>query len=196
MSYISMVTSPVALRRATLDDAPALAALLCPEISCWLADWPDSMDEALAREQIARELKAAEDGTSLPMVIELAAPGQAPVVAGWFRLRLAPHDQDLAVMTCWLGRDFQGLGAAKGAVAEALKIVTPELGASRVGAYSMRTNKRSIRVLEECGLRFAGERTVPVPARGRVEVVFSFERSAQGGLVPVQDDAMSVATAA
>jgi RimJ/RimL family protein N-acetyltransferase len=179
MSYISVVTSPVTLRRARLDDAGPLAELLCPEIGCWLAEWPQSMDEAFARQRIARELAEAADGSSLPMVIEVTDEGRDPVVAGWFRMRLAPQDRDLALMTCWIGKEFQGRGAAKGAVAEALRLAMPELGASRIGAYAMQGNKRSIRVLEECGLTFVGERAVPVPSKGRIEVVFLFERIAE-----------------
>jgi len=178
MSYISPVASPVTLRRARLDDGRALADLLCPEIGCWLAEWPQSMDEAFARQRIGRELAEGADGSSLPMVIEMADEGRDAVVAGWFRLRLAPQDRDLALMTCWIGKEFQGRGAAKGAVAEALRLAMPELGASRVGAYAMQGNKRSIRVLEESGLGFVGERAVPVPAKGRIEVVFLFERMA------------------
>jgi RimJ/RimL family protein N-acetyltransferase len=196
MSYISVVTSPVTLRRATLDDAPALAGLLCPEISCWVADWPDSMDEAVARERVARELADAEDGSSLPLIVELAGEGRASVVAGWFRLRLAPYDRDLAVMSCWIGRDFQGRGAAKGAVAAALRLAKPELGARRVGAYAMRSNARSIRVLEESGLRCVGERAVPLPARGRIEVLLCFERLAHSGVLPVQGDDLPAPVAA
>jgi hypothetical protein len=48
------------LRRARAcrlpGDRAALAALLCPEIACWLGEWPESMDEPRARERIAREL--------------------------------------------------------------------------------------------------------------------------------------------
>lgn len=196
MSYISLVTSPVTLRRATLADAPALAKLLCPEISCWLAEWPDRMDEGVARERIAAELAAARDGSSLPCVVELNDPGQESVIAGWFRLRRAPDDSDLAIMTCWLGRDFQGRGAAKGAVAAAARLAMPELGAGRIGAYAMRSNRKSIRVLEECGLHYAGERTVSMPARGRIEVALFYERLAHPGVQPLYADAVPMAGAA
>ena len=196
MSYISPVASPVTLRRARLDDGRALADLLCPEIGCWLAEWPQSMDEAFARQRIGRELAEAADGSSLPMVIEMADEGRDPVVAGWFRLRLAPQDRDLALMTCWIGKEFQGRGAAKGAVAEALRIAMPELGASRVGAYAMQGNKRSIRVLEECGLGFVGERAVPVPAKGRIEVVFLFERMAEVYAQPLRSEPLRLPVAA
>lgn len=196
MSYISPVASPITLRRARLDDARALADLLCPEIGCWLAEWPQSMDEAFARQRIARELAEGADGSSLPMVIEVTDEGRDPVVAGWFRLRLAPHDRDLALMTCWIGKAFQGRGAAKGAVAEALCLAIPELGASRVGAYAMQGNKRSIRVLEECGLRFVGERAVPVPAKGSIEVVFLFECLAAFDAQPMRTEPLRLPVAA
>lgn len=196
MSYISLVSSPVALRRATLDDAPALARLLCPEIAGWLAEWPEEMDETVARECIARELAAAKDGSSLPCVVELVDPGQDPVVAGWFRLRLAAHDRDLAIMTCWLGKEFQGRGAAKGAVMEALRLAMPELGASRVGALAMANNKKSIRVLEECGLEYVGEKTVTMPARNRIVVALCYERLAHVGMPPLRVDSLPVPVAA
>ena len=196
MSYISLVASPITLRRARLDDARALADLLCPEIGCWLAEWPQSMDEGFARQRIGRELAEGADGSSLPMVIEVTDEGCDPVVAGWFRLRLAPDDRDLALMTCWIGKAFQGRGAAKGAVAEALRLAWPELGASRVGAYAMQGNKRSIRVLEECGLGFVGERAVPVPAKGRIEVVFLFECLAEIDAQPLRHEPLRLPVAA
>lgn len=196
MSFISQVTSPVTLRRATLDDAAALAALLCPEISCWLAEWPDRMDEGVARQRIAAELAAAKDGSSLPCVVEMADEGHDPVVAGWFRLRLAADDPDLAVMTCWLGREFQGRGAAKGGVMAALRLAMPELGARRIGAFVMKSNRKSIRVLEECGLYYAGERTVTMPARNRIEVALCYERLAHGAVQPLHADALPMAAAA
>jgi RimJ/RimL family protein N-acetyltransferase len=196
MSYISSLASPVTLRRARLEDARALADLLCPEIGCWLAEWPQSMDEAFARQRIDCELAEGADGSSLPMVIEVTDEGRDAVVAGWFRLRLAPQDRDLALMTCWLGKEFQGRGTAKSAVAEALRLAMPELGASRVGAYAMQGNKRSIRVLEECGLGFMGERAVFVPAKGRIEVVFLFERMAQIDAQPLRQQPLRLPIAA
>lgn len=196
MSFISVVRSPVTLRRARLDDAARLAELLCPEIGCWLAEWPQSMDEAFARQRIGRELAEAADGSSLPMVIEVTDENGDPVVAGWFRLRLAPNDRDLALMTCWIGTEFQGRGAAKGAVAEALRIAMPELGASRVGAYAMQGNKRSQRVLEDCGLSFVGERAVPVPSKGRIEIVFLFECEAEPSFGPMRSEPLELPVAA
>lgn len=191
MNDLTTLAPGITLRRATLADAAALAALLCPEISSWVADWPDTMDEALARQRIASELADAEDGSSLPMVIEIDNGGRAPVVAGWFRLRLASYDLDLAVMSCWIGRQFQGRGVAKDAVAAALALAMPELGALRVGAYAMRSNARSIRVLEECGLLHVGERLVPLPARGRTELLLCYERAAYAAVPPMQNAASS-----
>jgi ribosomal-protein-alanine N-acetyltransferase len=193
---IAPVASLVTLRRARLDDARALADLLCPEISCWLAEWPESMDEAFARQRISRELAEAADGSSLPLVIELWEEGRDPVVAGWCRLRLAPQGRDLALMTCWIGTAFQGRGVAKGAVTEALRLAGPELGVSRAGAYAMRGNKRSIRVLEECGLDFIGERAVPLPARGRVETLLVFERRVAAHVQPMRNQPLQLPVAA
>jgi ribosomal-protein-alanine N-acetyltransferase len=196
MDDTATLAPTVTLRRATLEDGAALAALLCPEISSWVADWPDTMDEAVARQRIASELADAEDGSSLPMVIEIEQGRRAPVVAGWFRLRLASYDIDLAVMSCWIGRQFQGRGVAKDAVAAALALAMPELGALRVGAYAMRSNARSIRVLEECGLRYVGERLVPLPARGRTELLLCYERAAYAAIAPIQAEAAPVQRAA
>ncbi len=164
------------LRQVRLTDAKALADMLCPEISCWLAEWPDRIDPVAAAGKIAAELEAADTGGSLPLVVEIACSCNAPVVAGWFRLRLASHDPALALMTCWIGRAYQGRGIARSAVLAAMPLASDYLGARRVGAYVMRSNAPSIRVLAESGLRYDGERTVEVPARGRTEIVFAYER--------------------
>jgi ribosomal-protein-alanine N-acetyltransferase len=153
-------------------DAPAMAALMTGQTSQRLASWPHPFTEAMARERIQGLREAALAGRSVPLVMERR---QDRALAGWFATSLAAENDDVALLTYWLGEDFQGQGLMREAAPAALALALGVLPASRVRAAVQADNAASLAVVHLLGMRPLGPGRIWCPARNREEDCLWFD---------------------
>jgi ribosomal-protein-alanine N-acetyltransferase len=160
------VTGIVTVRRATEDDAVALAALALAN-RAFLAPWepvrPDAYFTEEAHRTTLRSLAAQDPPSTVPCVILVDGEpagriNLSNVVRGAF------CSADLGY---WVAQRHNGRGVGTAAVGEVLRLAFGELGLHRVQAATLLHNVGSQRVLERNGftriglapryLRIAGE---------------------------------------
>lgn len=180
---------PVRTRRLCLrcpveGDAPALAALMSGRTSDRLASWPHPFTPAMARERIQGLRGAAFAGRSVPLVMERLADG---ALAGWFAASLAAENDDIALLTYWLGEAFHGAGLMREAAPAALALALERLPVRRVRAAVQADNAASLAVVRQLGLRPLGPGRIWCPARNREEdcLWFDLPRGAEAARPPV-----------
>ncbi|GIF10535.1 GNAT family N-acetyltransferase [Actinoplanes teichomyceticus] len=143
----------VAIRPLTLDDVPALTAVLRASRE-HLAPWEPSREESYYTEREQRRIVAdtLRAGGSLPHVIldDGALAGRVNlnnIVRGPFQS---------ASLGYWVAAGRGGRGLATGAVAAVLRMAFTEYGLHRVEAATLLHNVRSQRVLAKNGFRRIG----------------------------------------
>ncbi len=174
----TLQTPRLCLRCAEPRDAGTLAVLMNEGISRRLASWPVPYTPAMALDRIAGVRMAAAEGRSLPFVVERRADGQ---VVGWISISRAPGDGSTALLTYWLGDDFQGQGlmreAAPAALAEAFRVMDID----RIRAAVQADNPASLSVVTMLGMAPLGPGRIWCPARGREESCLWFEKTRPAG---------------
>ena len=145
-----VVTSRLVLRLAAHADAAALSAILRADAEPMLGSWPYPLSPATALDKIERAIAQANRHEALAYVYSDRATGR---VAGWCgAVRWHEMQDDIAMLTYWIGEDFEG----RGYVAEAIRAAGPHvlawIGASRLGAGAYPYNERSRRTMQRAGL--------------------------------------------
>lgn len=168
------VASPrLVLRLAARADAAALAAMLRADAQPMLGSWPYPLSPAAALERIERAIAQANRREMLAYVFSEHTTGR---VAGWCSaVRWHEAHDDIAMLTYWIGGDFEG----RGYVAEAIRAAGPHvlawIGASRLGAGAYPYNARSLRTMQRAGLATPdGVRQLWSSTRGRHEPIVCF----------------------
>jgi RimJ/RimL family protein N-acetyltransferase len=159
-------TRRLCLRLPSPEDAVDLAGLMGPAISARLASWPVHMAPAAAAGRLGEARAAAMAGLALPMVITRRSNGQ---ILGWISASRAEADRNRAVLTYWLGDEFQGEGLMREAAPAALAAVFEQLGVTEVRAAVQPDNRASRAVLIGLGMRPLGSGRIWCAARGREE---------------------------
>lgn len=177
--FAPVPTRRLMLRCPALSDAPALAALMTERTSLRLASWPYPFTTAMARDRIAGVRDAALAGRSVPLLLMRRADH---VVAGWFAASLAAENDDVALLTYWLGEAFHGAGLMREAAPAALSLALRRLAVSMIRAAVQSDNEASLAVVRALGMRALGAGRIWCPARNREEGCLWFElpRSALG----------------
>lgn len=172
-------TPRLRLRCARPADAPRIAGLMTPAISCRLASWPTPYTPAMAGERIVAWGALARDGDGMPCVVEGRSEGD---VIGWVHvLRLREHPER-ATMGYWTGEAFQGRGYMCEAAAALAAAAWGFLGIDVIEAGAQPGNAGSFAVMRALGMRPAGERMVFASARGREELCLFHEMARGPGL--------------
>lgn len=140
------------IRLTTLEDAPAIAALLTANRD-FLAPWEPWRDESWftadgQRAAIAAVLANHEAGTSVPYVVldETGAVVGRMTLSGVVRGALQS-----AALGYWVAEHANGRGLATAAVRDIVRIAFADLGLHRVQADTLLHNVASQRVLERVG---------------------------------------------
>ena len=164
-------TGRLRLRPPRPEDAPALAALMTPGVSRWLASWPVPFTLELAEARIATVLDAMAQGDTICCVIE----HQGEIV-GWIGAARLPGT-DRAFFGYWLGEPWHGRGFMQEAAPAYVAALRARLALGSIEATCQPENRASARVLAACGLKRVGARTMHAPARNRDELVDVWERA-------------------
>lgn len=161
-------TPRLRLRIPHMDDAAPLAALMTPEISRRLASWPGPCSTRVAEERIAAALASAARGQALPLTVECRATGR---ILGWVGLAVADAlaERRIALLTYWLGAEFQGRGLMREAACAAVDAAWRRLRPSAIRAAVQSDNPVSIAVLRSLGMHWLGPGRIWCPAREREE---------------------------
>lgn len=159
------------------SDAPALAGLMTERTSQRLASWPYPLTRAMALDRIQGLRQAAFSGRSVPLVMERRSDG---AVAGWFAGSLAPENDDIILLTYWLGEAFHGAGLMREAAPAALAMALRILPVSRVRAAVQADNDASLAVVHQLGLQPIGRGRIWCPSRNREEDCLWFDRPRDG----------------
>jgi ribosomal-protein-alanine N-acetyltransferase len=139
-------------RPLTVDDAPALAALLA-ENRTFLAPWQPIRSDAYFTPEgqqgaVATSLQQQASGLAVPLVIH----DDAGAVVGTVTLQSIIRG---AFQSCsvgyWIAESAQGRGLATSAVREAVALAFGNLRLHRVQAETLTENPRSQRLLERLG---------------------------------------------
>lgn len=172
-----IVTERLVLRHPEEGDAAAVAGLMSPEISRWLASWPPCVDATDAGRRIADAQGDIRTGRGLHWVIERREGSR---VVGWVRVTRDGADPARGELGFWLGTAFHGAGYATEAGRAALRAAFDRLGLRVVEGGAQPSNVGSIRVMQRLGMTPAGERQVWAAARQRHErcVYYEVERTA------------------
>jgi ribosomal-protein-alanine N-acetyltransferase len=146
----------VTTRRATVDDAPALAAQLRAN-RAFLAPWePDRSDAYFTdegqRQVLVDMLRQYASGSALPHVI--LADGQ--IVGRIALTNIARGPFQSGQLGYWVAASVNGRGVATAAVADLVRTAFDELGLHRIEAGTLTHNGGSQRVLERNGFQRYG----------------------------------------
>ena len=166
-------TPRLRLRCVEPRDADALAAMMSETVSRRLASWPVPYTPLMALDRMAGVRMAAAQRRSLPLVIERRADG---AVMGWISVSRAPGDEGTALLTYWLGEEFQGHAYMREAAPAALAAAFAWMDdVVRVRAAVQGDNASSLSVVELLGMTPLGEGRIWCPARAQEEACLWFE---------------------
>lgn len=164
-------TARLRLRRPQPDDAPALAALMTPAISRWLARWPVPFTVGMAQARIADALDGMAQGRTLFCMIE--HQGTLAGCIGGGRL----PGTNRASFGFWLGEPHHGQALMREAAPAFVAAIRTSLALTSIEAACQPENHASAKVIAACGLHRIGTRIEHVPARNREEEVDVWERT-------------------
>lgn len=176
MEHIFPATETTRLRLRCVEDrdAAALASLMTPMVSRWVASWPSPLSPEAARERIARARNAARRGDALPMAI---AHRDSDDAIGWVAVNRSTDDAMRGGFGYWLGEPFHGRGYMREAAPAALRMGF-EMKVATIEAGAQLENAPSIAVLKACGMRRVNDRMIYAPARALDELCAWYEITA------------------
>lgn len=168
-----ILTERLEMRLVTTSDSAALATLMTPGISKWVAIWPYPLSQVETENIIVKALHGHSERRTLPLVI---VNRDSNSVIGWIKVDFEERDgKRIGEIGYWLSEKVQGLGygyeAAKGLITACFNC----LGASSLRAGAQTENTISHNLLLKLGMRRIGEETVFAPARNRDELCTYFE---------------------
>lgn len=163
-------TARLCLRPPNLGDAPALAALMTPGVSRWLARWPIPFTVEMAQSRIADTLDAMAQDRLVCCIIE-----HQGTPTGWIGGARLPGTSR-ASFGFWLGEPHHGQALMHEAAPAFVAAIRTSLALTSIEAACQPENHGSARVLNACSLHRIGNRIEHVPARNREENVDVWER--------------------
>jgi len=166
----------IRLRCISLTDAPAIANLMTPDISEWLASWPANPTVEAVRERIIRAEKAMQQKRELHFRIEEC---ERNVTVGYVSVARSATDSGVGHISYWLGNAFQGKGYMTEAVRHAINAAFRYMDLERVEAGAQPENLSSFSVMRRVGMSPIGERVVWANNRQRNEkcLFYSVDRA-------------------
>src|SRR6185436_14807383 len=154
-------TERLNLRCVQAGDITALAKLMTPGVSRWLASWVSSEETVAAK--IVEAIHAIAAREAVHFLIERQADQAAIGYVRVARVPGSPHRGDLSY---WIGEDYHGQGYATEAVVAAVGAAFESLDLASVEAGAQRENVASFAVMRRLGMEWFEERIVHAAARG------------------------------
>ncbi|WP_353942882.1 GNAT family protein [Streptomyces sp. HUAS MG91] len=147
-----LIAPDIEMRRATVDDAQALADAQVRNIDHLRATEPHREPEFYTAEGQVSRLDAA--GSATWVLVDKAADG---IVVGRLTLSgIVMGPLCSASLGYWIDGGYAGRGLTTAAVEEMIRICRDELGLHRVEAGTLTDNLASQRVLAKCGFERFG----------------------------------------
>jgi len=100
-----------------LKDASAIAEIMTPDVSRWLASWPPNLTVEAAAERISRAQSAMQEKRELHFRVE---ERERNLTIGYVSVAQSATDRGVGHLSYWLGSAFQGKGYMTEAVRRAL----------------------------------------------------------------------------
>ncbi len=160
-------TARLTLRCVAAADAAATSALMTPEVSRWLADWPLPFTPDMAAARIETMRRCAVAGDVLPVAVVEQVSG---ALAGWIVLRRDGERRRRGSLGYWLGEAHHRRGYMREAIPAVLRVGFARLDLDVIEAAAQRANAGSFAVMRACGMRSAGEGMIYAPSRDREEL--------------------------
>jgi ribosomal-protein-alanine N-acetyltransferase len=152
----------VRLRPLRLSDAPAVSALITPNVSRWVATCPSPFSLEAATERLTRALAANEAGTAFSRVAERKSDG---AFMGWLGIAVMDEAARIGSMGYWLGEPFHGQGYLTEALPPFVAGAIAALRLKHLDAGAQVDNAASLAALKRLGMRFVEERMDQTPIR-------------------------------
>ncbi|MBO9399648.1 GNAT family N-acetyltransferase [Shimia sp. R9_3] len=166
----SFETERLLVRSCELEDAAALAQLMTPAISRWVAAWPTSLTAENARALLKGAIEASKSGSTFASVV---IDKETCALIGWLKIDLSNASQTTGAkfgeFGYWIGEAFQRQGYALEVSRGALDFGFDTLGLETMRAGAQVKNHASLRLLEKLGMEPVGVERVWAPARQRHE---------------------------
>ena len=175
--FDSLETARLKLRCVDPGDAVAIAEMMTPAVSRWVASWPIPFTVQMAIERIASARQACAEGKALVCAIERRSDG---VLLGWIAVTRQGSGERRAMLGYWIGESHHGRGYMREAAPTAVALAFRNLDLDVIEAAAQPENKATFAVLRRCGMTPAGERTIYAPARIRDELCLVYEVAKSG----------------
>jgi [ribosomal protein S5]-alanine N-acetyltransferase len=146
----------------SLKDAPAIAGMMTPDISRWLAAWPPNPTAAEVTQRLRRAQQAMEQKRELHFRIEERGRNR---MVGYVSLAQSQTDSKVGQLSYWLGTAFQGKGYMTEAVRLAMAAGFQYLDLDTIEAGAHPENFTSFAVMRRVGMRSIGEKVVWLDTR-------------------------------
>jgi RimJ/RimL family protein N-acetyltransferase len=167
----------------SLDDADAIADIMTPDVSRWLATWPANPTVESVADRLSRAYGAMQEKRELPFRIE---EREQNLTVGYVSVAQFHTDSKVGDLSYWLGTAFHGNGYVTEAVRLAMAAAFQYLDLESIEAGAQLENHSSFAVMRRVGMSPIGERVVWVDNRQRNEqcLFYSVDRAAFQALLP------------
>ncbi len=157
-------TDRLNLRCPHIDDATALAEMMTPAISRWLASWPSPFTQEDMEDRIIKSWEAIAENQAILFTIETKFD---QAIIGWIGVARCAGNARRGALGYWLGGAYHGFGYGVEAARATVSLAFQHLDLDAVEACAQLENHSSFSVMRRLGMRPVGEKTVWASARNR-----------------------------
>ena len=168
-----LVTPRLTLRPVEIGDAAAVAEVMSPAVTKWLASWPSPMTEGFARERIAASIAATSRGGHIWWAVIHRLDQR---LVGGFGCGLTEADPRRMEISFHIAEAYQGGGYMREAAEAAIDAIWRLFDIDAIEAGAQVENLASFGLLRAMGMTPIGERDVYASARDRFERCSFYER--------------------
>jgi ribosomal-protein-alanine N-acetyltransferase len=161
-------TARVRLRPLRVADAPAVSAMMTPNVSRWVATWPSPFSVEAATERLARAIASNEAGTAFSRIAERKSDNAA---MGWLGIAVIDEAAQIGSMGYWLGEAYHGQGYLSEILRPFVSGAITALRLKYLDAGAQVDNRASLAALRRLGMQFVEERMDQTPIRPDPELV-------------------------
>ncbi len=161
-----LVTPRLTLRPVEIEDAAAIAEVLTPEVTRWLASWPNPMTEVVARERIAGSIAATPRGGHIWWAVIHQTDQR---LIGGFRCGLTEADPRRMDIGYYIAEAYQGARYMREAAEAAIAAIWRLFDIDAIEAGAQIENTGSLKLMRSLGMTSIGTRDVYASARDRIE---------------------------
>lgn len=164
----SLETARVWLRPLRVTDAPAVSAMMTPNVSRWVATWPSPFSVEAAAERLTRAIAANEAGTAFSRIAERKSDKAA---MGWLGIAVIDEAARIGSMGYWLGEAYHGQGYLSEILRPFAAGAISALRLKYLDAGAQVDNHASLAALRRLGMTFVEQRMDQTPIRPKPELV-------------------------